>query len=151
MKYCTKCGHELFDEAVMCVGCGCMVAAIPEAEVAPKPVDNDKKNTLSCVFNFVCVILLALSIFHIIIALLEARVETDLNFYSDYSYYIYSYFRPDYDILLTSVLLAVPAIGFALASLIISAVKSLKPKYILTAIAEIVIAGLIITATTYSL
>ncbi len=23
MKYCTKCGHELVDEAVICVNCGC--------------------------------------------------------------------------------------------------------------------------------
>ncbi len=25
MKYCEKCGKELFDEAVLCVGCGCPV------------------------------------------------------------------------------------------------------------------------------
>ncbi len=25
MKYCTHCGKELFDEAVICVGCGCAV------------------------------------------------------------------------------------------------------------------------------
>lgn len=24
MKYCTHCGKELFDEAVICIGCGCM-------------------------------------------------------------------------------------------------------------------------------
>ncbi len=29
MKYCAKCGKELLDEAVVCTGCGCMVA--PEA------------------------------------------------------------------------------------------------------------------------
>ena len=27
MKYCTKCGKELFDEAVICPGCGCPAAA----------------------------------------------------------------------------------------------------------------------------
>ena len=26
MKFCTKCGKELFDEAVICPGCGCPVA-----------------------------------------------------------------------------------------------------------------------------
>ena len=26
MKYCTHCGKELFDEAVICVGCGCAVS-----------------------------------------------------------------------------------------------------------------------------
>ena len=25
MKYCTKCGNEMFDEAVVCVKCGCAV------------------------------------------------------------------------------------------------------------------------------
>lgn len=30
MKFCSKCGKELFDEAVICPGCGCPV-------VAPKP------------------------------------------------------------------------------------------------------------------
>lgn len=24
MKFCSKCGKELFDEAVICTGCGCM-------------------------------------------------------------------------------------------------------------------------------
>ncbi len=28
MKYCQKCGKELLDEAVICVGCGCPVASI---------------------------------------------------------------------------------------------------------------------------
>ena len=151
MKYCTKCGHELFDEAVMCVGCGCMVADIPEAEVAPKPVDNDKKSSLSCVFNFISVILIAMSAFHIIIALLSGRVNTNLNFHSDYSYYISSYFWVDEDLLIASTLFAAPAVGFALASLITSAVKRLKSRYILTAIAELSIAMLLIIACAFDL
>jgi hypothetical protein len=28
MKYCNKCGKELFDEAVICPGCGCQVGVI---------------------------------------------------------------------------------------------------------------------------
>ncbi len=27
MKYCQKCGKELMDEAIICPGCGCAVAA----------------------------------------------------------------------------------------------------------------------------
>lgn len=27
MKYCSKCGNQMLDEAVMCVNCGCMVNA----------------------------------------------------------------------------------------------------------------------------
>ncbi len=45
MKFCSHCGKELLDEAVMCPGCGCMVAAAPvqaipvqAAPVEPTPV-----------------------------------------------------------------------------------------------------------------
>ena len=29
MKYCTKCGKQLFDEAVICPGCGCPTGTVP--------------------------------------------------------------------------------------------------------------------------
>ena len=35
MKYCTKCGHELLDEAVLCPNCGCMTN-----DNAVKPVEE---------------------------------------------------------------------------------------------------------------
>ena len=38
MKYCTKCGKELFDEAVTCPGCGCSC----ETQVAL--AEEDKKS-----------------------------------------------------------------------------------------------------------
>lgn len=38
MKYCTKCGKELFDEAVICPGCGCSC----ENQVAS--AEEDKKS-----------------------------------------------------------------------------------------------------------
>lgn len=31
MKFCTKCGKELMDEAVVCTGCGCAVANAPQS------------------------------------------------------------------------------------------------------------------------
>ena len=30
MKFCSKCGKELLDEAVVCTGCGCAVANAPQ-------------------------------------------------------------------------------------------------------------------------
>lgn len=32
MKYCSKCGKELVDEAVICTGCGCAVEAPKKAK-----------------------------------------------------------------------------------------------------------------------
>ena len=47
MKYCTKCGKELVDEAVVCVHCGCAVAG---ATVATNP--NDAPSTGLAVLSF---------------------------------------------------------------------------------------------------
>ena len=40
MKYCTHCGKELLDEAVICVNCGCMVK-IP-VSAAPAGIADDR-------------------------------------------------------------------------------------------------------------
>jgi hypothetical protein len=36
MKYCTKCGRELFDEAVLCPGCGCTIGVNPVSPVVSR-------------------------------------------------------------------------------------------------------------------
>ena len=38
MKFCSKCGKELMDEAVVCTGCGCAVANAPQAMQTATPV-----------------------------------------------------------------------------------------------------------------
>ncbi len=48
MKYCTHCGKELFDEAVICVGCGCPVGNAQSQSQQPKSVNGDALiNTLA--------------------------------------------------------------------------------------------------------
>jgi len=40
MKYCSHCGKELMDEAVVCTGCGCAVANISNITDEPSIVLN---------------------------------------------------------------------------------------------------------------
>ena len=47
MKFCTKCGKELVDEAVVCIHCGCAVAG---STAATNP--NDAPNTGLAVLSF---------------------------------------------------------------------------------------------------
>ena len=47
MKYCSKCGNELLDEAVLCPKCGCMVNEIDKMIIDEKPEQPVEKKTES--------------------------------------------------------------------------------------------------------
>ena len=66
MKFCTHCGKELMDEAVICVGCGCAVSN-GNAQAARMSVDrNELLNTLSQRVNTNSIIWLVIGILQII-------------------------------------------------------------------------------------
>ena len=44
MKYCTKCGREICDEAIVCIGCGCAVGnglALQNQDIQTAPKNQD--------------------------------------------------------------------------------------------------------------
>ena len=47
MKYCSKCGAELVDEAVICPNCGCAVEGFEPA----KPAEEDKASVGLCILS----------------------------------------------------------------------------------------------------
>lgn len=59
MKYCSKCGKELMDEAVVCVGCGCPVQGQPKVQTAS--LDDTVKGAATT--NLIAGIVLALGAF----------------------------------------------------------------------------------------
>ena len=59
MKYCEKCGKELLDDAVVCVGCGCSVGGgtgKPANDVKSAPVESKKKGSGAIVFGCIGII-----------------------------------------------------------------------------------------------
>lgn len=67
MKYCTHCGKELLDEAVICVGCGCPVANQNMQTVAGQPADGATLiNTLAQRLNTNGIIWLVIGILQIL-------------------------------------------------------------------------------------
>ena len=53
MKYCSKCGKELLDEAVICMGCGCQVSGAPVAyKQAGEKVESSALATSAIVLAF---------------------------------------------------------------------------------------------------
>lgn len=58
MKFCTHCGKEIMDEAVICPGCGCTVAA--PAVPAPPVAKSSGLATAAKVFMVLCTIIMGI-------------------------------------------------------------------------------------------
>lgn len=69
MKYCSKCGSEVHEEAVVCTNCGCKIA-----EVSNAPVGQLKTNRGLAKF-----ILLSIITFGIYALVVMSAVSTDIN------------------------------------------------------------------------
>ena len=70
MKYCTHCGKELLDEAVICIGCGCAVGEQNNQTVNNKSVDGATLlNTLSQRLNTNGIIWLVIGILQILVGI----------------------------------------------------------------------------------
>lgn len=69
MKYCSKCGGEVHEEAVVCTNCGCKIA-----EVSNAPVGQLKTNR-----GLVKFILLSIITFGIYALVVMSAVSTDIN------------------------------------------------------------------------
>lgn len=72
MKYCTKCGKELFDEAVICPGCGCPTQLYQQKKAKTKPVrrptEKRPRKKMSKKAKIILVILLAVVVLAGIVA-----------------------------------------------------------------------------------
>ena len=67
MKYCTHCGKELLDEAVICVGCGCAVSVQSTQAVIASPAEGKALlNTLSQRLNTNGIIWLVIGILQVL-------------------------------------------------------------------------------------
>ncbi len=67
MKYCTHCGKELLDEAVICVGCGCAVSGQNIRSINYRSADSATLlNTLSQRLNTNGIIWLVIGILQIL-------------------------------------------------------------------------------------
>lgn len=65
MKYCVKCGAEMFDDAVICVKCGCPVRN--DAAIEAKPT-RSASTTAAKVFMIISTVYMAIFTFCIALA-----------------------------------------------------------------------------------
>ena len=77
MKYCTKCGNELLDEAVICPKCGCLVEGALQPNTTSEEVASvENKQTLkkaAFVLNIITIIILVISAIVILLTGITAK------------------------------------------------------------------------------
>ena len=57
MKYCSKCGNELFDEAVVCPKCGCSAEA-PKDNAKTKEFNKNQMKGVALIIAGIAVIVI---------------------------------------------------------------------------------------------
>ena len=73
MKYCSKCGTQVNDDAVVCMNCGCSVAS-PAAQRSAAPVGKLKTNR--GLLKFILLSIITFGIYGIVVM---SSVSTDIN------------------------------------------------------------------------
>ncbi len=141
MKFCSFCGKQLEDSAVVCDGCNNAVAPAPAPAPAPTPAPvvtpaapapaKKNNNILMMIMNLGTDFSVIMSLFCAFTAIANAYIDVNVNI-GTYSIYGYGYFEPTGTGAIFSLLFALSANGLAIASLIITLIKRPGLEKILT-------------------
>ena len=165
MKFCTKCGAELFDEAVICVKCGRMVEQRLAPQAAPpvyaEPVRVQKAAGEASLFltvsSFVHTLAVALSLFFSMLSLglayVSSYASTTPNYYSSgsalrsVSVTVSTYFYPDSDLLVPAIIFAGVSFIFGTIAFIMTLVERHRGERLFSGISRLVIGALALTGS----
>lgn len=138
MKYCSKCGKELVDEAIVCTGCGCSVQY--ENRSINKEVKKHSNNydPMKAVYimSFFSNILLAVTLAFILNTIISEYIWS-------YNGYIYLFYEEGF--VYCSLISAFPTIIFNIITLVLYKTRSTEPtldgvlKYVSKLIAAILL------------
>ena len=151
MKFCTKCGAELVDEAVICTKCGRMVENKPFQSAtsikvgAPDAFGLEKKpSTLLIVSNFVHSLGVALSLVFMLLSVgafsyVSAYFTTNKK---DYITGVYANFYADYALLIPAIIISGVALLFGILSFVMTLVEKHKGERLFSNISRVVISAI---------
>lgn len=117
--FCTKCGKELLDEAVVCTGCGCLVQDTEQATPSKRKTDkvgNVDENRLTGFFiaTFVCVSLAIMFVGIAIVSSLQDGMYVTSGFgYTTALWYLNGVTIPAFICAVVALGTAIPAFIFA--------------------------------------
>ncbi len=135
MKYCTKCGAQLADEAVICVGCGCMTDAMQartSVEATPTQPQQAVQNLnmpsrLLGLFGFMFNLLAALTVTFLLWSLAWMYVSP------------YGSVWPDGTLTTFAFICSLPACGFGICCFIKTLTEKLQSVWLFPGIIKFII------------
>lgn len=158
MKFCTKCGAELCDEAIICVKCGCMVGNTPLPQSKPikvkpprPPRANGEPSILLVVSNFVHSLALAISLFFLFLGFgdpyVRSRLETEKVLKEEYITGVSTYFNLDSDIIIIALIFSGVALAFGIISFVMTLFEKHKFERLFTSISRLTVSIISFTLT----
>lgn len=140
MKFCSKCGAELFDDAVVCVKCGRAVGVEKAEEKIDKKdeVPTKKASMLVSVFGFVSTVFTALALFFLFISIFDCYIDVERNYVSVYSTSYSADFYLNARWFCCALISSVGSLGCALTAFIISLAKKQKGERLLLVISRLI-------------
>ena len=146
MKFCEKCGHQLVDEAIVCVNCGCAISNCNSNHgVEPSAVKEKKENALVA-FNFVSSIFIVLCLFFAFISIALAYVYATAELTGSYTYRInvnVRFWLNDSGAIL-AFLCSLGSFGFGITSLVIALAKKVESDKLFNSILRLIVGILLV-------
>ena len=147
MKYCSKCGHELVDEAVVCVSCGRLVEQVVKREPVEKIKEpmvysgeyegNTVVNKCVNIFNFIYSLALAFTCGFAIMSVLDGWVSNS------------GYYRCNYDLVITSFVFGCITFICGVAGFVFTLIGRQRGSKLLSSISRLVIGIFALISTIY--
>ena len=130
MKFCSKCGAELFDDAAICTKCGRMVEGVTRLSRRSASAEvNEKQSMRVTVFNFVFAIMVIMTLFFLSLSF-ERLVS---------KWYYYAYDDSVNVPAIMALIFSIASFAFGLVSFILTLVERLREEKLFRGIFNLVL------------
>ena len=152
MKFCSKCGHEMVDEAVICTNCGCAVEnfTTPERK-KQKVVDPNKGAKMAEIFTFIFSLVIVVCLFFVILSFAFSYVYVNVELggerYGDIYFNEYSDYRIDYVAMLLAMITTCVSLAVAVTGFFVTLISKLNRKYIFSSVTQMWVSLVLFVAT----
>jgi hypothetical protein len=151
MKFCVKCGVELFDEAVICPKCGCFTPGSDfnlksDTQQVTKVNSSSGESTLVSMFNFLATITSIIALFMFLCGIFDNAIYL-FDQPGEYSDYHDAYFAVNDTFLRWGIIPALTSLCFGVTTFVLSLVKRQRGSKLFSSITKLIVGFLLLLAS----